>query len=103
MLCKPCGCECDIYFHTEKNRLFCQKCGCPCGGHCYEAKGFNAILDVAPHNDAVCCSCAPKCFPGEARVSLKNGKIVPMSGLRVGDHVQVGALFLNFIEFHSLY
>ena len=30
------------------------------------------------------------CFPSTAKVNLKNGKVVPMSDLKIGDEVQTG-------------
>ena len=37
------------------------------------------------------------CFPSVAKTKLKNGKLVPMSELQIGDKVQTGKLFVGIM------
>ena len=64
-------------FHPYYNAVLCRPCGCPCGNHCYN-------LLKRP----TCCTLCV-CFPDVAKVVLQNGEAVTMSGLRIGDQVQV--------------
>ena len=48
---------------------------------------------------STCCNhegCGSKCFPSNAKVTIENGKIVPMSKLQIGDRVQTGLLPPNW-------
>ena len=38
----------------------------------------------------------PTCFPSAAKVTLKNGKLVTMSELKIGDKVQTGNKEIKF-------
>ena len=57
------------------------------------------VLDAATDDDGEGCggtknACNPggynDCFPADGQVELQGGKKVPMSALKVGDHVRVG-------------
>ena len=81
MVILDCQCgECVIKVGKQRKSACCP-CNCDCGRCAFGV----TIYDIVPS----CCPCAP-CFPGEASVSLENGKSLTMSELQIGDKVQTG-------------
>ena len=58
------------------------------------------LINIIKHNNV--CILDPGCFPSTAKVNLKDGKVVTMSELKIGDQVKTGT-DIGVIKFIILY
>ena len=89
-------CECNCGLETPGFEICCP-CYCPCSW-CRVTRGQERCCDCPTTTTTTPPPPPPPppppsgggCFPSVAKVGLKNGEIIRMSDLQVGDQVQTG-------------